>query len=209
MNCANHAEVENVAFCIKCGKPLCTQCARQVQASIYCENCLADSVNSRTAKKTSRTAGGGSPEAAFILGLIPGVGAIYNAEFFKAAFHLLIFGVLVTIAENTRGPGSALVQLLAFGFYAYMPFEAFYTAKKRKLALEGIDLETPFDRLNEQMGTVKDRELWGGIALVIIGTLFLLDNFEILQLHQVMKLWPALLILGGVFLIRRFKEGKT
>jgi hypothetical protein len=210
MNCANHAEVENVAFCIKCGKPLCAQCARQVQASIYCENCLAESVNSKTtAKKTSRTAGGGSPEAAFILGLIPGVGAIYNAEFFKAAFHLLIFGVLVSIAGNTHGPGSGLVNLLAFGFYVYMPFEAFYTAKKRKLALEGIDLETPFDRLNEQMSTVKDKELWGGIVLVIIGALFLLDNFEILQLYQVMKLWPALLILGGVLLIRRFKEGKS
>jgi hypothetical protein len=209
MNCANHADVENIAFCIKCGKPLCAQCARQVQASVYCENCLADSMNARSAKKTARPAGGGSPEAAFILGLIPGVGAIYNAEFFKAAIHLLIFGVLITIADNARGPGSGLAHLMAFGFYVYMPFEAFYTAKKRKLALEGIALETPFDRLNEQMGTVKDKELWGGIVLVIIGALFLLDNFEVLELHQVIKLWPALLILGGVFLIRRFKEGKS
>ena len=90
-----------------------------------------------------------------------------------------------------------------------MPFEAFYTAKKRKLALEGIDLETPFDRINEQMSQVKDKELWGGIVLVVIGALFLLDNFEVLHLYQVMKLWPVLLILGGVFLIRRFKEGKS
>jgi len=208
MNCVNHAEVENAAFCIKCGKPLCAQCSRQVQSSIYCESCLAENLGAKTEKKKTRTSGGTSPEAAFILGLIPGVGAIYNAEFFKAAFHLLIFAMLVTIADHARGPGGDLLGFMAFGFYAYMPFEAYYTAKKRKLALEGIDLETPFDRLNEQVAQIKNRELWGGIVLVIIGTLFLLDNFNVLRLSEVMKLWPALLILGGVFLIRRFQEGK-
>lgn len=208
MNCANHAEVENVAFCIKCGKALCAQCTRHVQASVYCENCLAENMSAKTERKTKRTAGGSSPEAAAVLGLIPGVGAIYNAEFFKAGFHILIFVTLVTIADNAAQPAEMLFHFLAFGFYIYMPFEAFFTAKKRKLALEGIDLETPFDRLNEQMGHMKDRELWGGIVLVIVGALFLLDNFDVLRLNQVMKLWPALLILGGVFLIRRFKEGK-
>jgi hypothetical protein len=209
MNCANHADVENIAFCIKCGKPLCAQCARQVQASVFCENCLAENLNPRTERKTKRTAGGGSPEAAFILGLIPGVGAIYNAEFIKAAIHILIFFTLVTIAGNAHRPGEMLLNFLAFGFYVYMPFEAYYTAKKRKLALEGIDLETPFDRINEQVGQVKDKELWGGIALVIIGGLFLLDNFNVLHLSEVIKLWPALLILGGIFLILRFREGKS
>src|SRR4026207_1648246 len=100
MNCANHAEVENTAFCIKCGKPLCVQCARQVQSSVYCENCLAASVGSGTAarpdydpaKSGTQKAGGCSPEAAFILGLIPAVGAIYNAEVFKAAIHMGVFG---------------------------------------------------------------------------------------------------------------------
>ena len=208
MNCANHADVENTAFCIKCGKPLCAQCARQVQSSVYCENCLAENMNAKTEKKAPRKAGGTSPEAAFFLGIIPGVGAIYNAEFFKAAFHVLIFATLVTIADNARS-GEGLLHLLAFLFFVYMPFEAFYTAKKRKLALEGIDLETPFDRINDQMNQVKDKELWGGIALVVIGALFLLDNFEILHLYEIMKLWPVLLILGGVFLIRRFKEGKS
>ncbi len=207
MTCANHAEVENSAFCIKCGKPLCAQCARQVQGSIYCEDCLAENVNARTEKRETRKAGGNSPEAAFILGLIPGVGAIYNAEFFKAAFHVLIFATLMTIADNARDPAGVFLHLFAFGFWVYMPFEAYYTAKKRKLALEGIDLETPFDRVNEEMSRVKDKELWGGVVLVVIGALFLLDNFDIVRLSEIMRLWPALLILGGVFLIRRFKEG--
>jgi len=219
MNCANHAEVENTAFCIKCGKPLCVQCARQVQSSVYCENCLADSMGSKSTPRsdyaasgsssTTQKAGGASPEAAFILGLIPGVGAIYNAEFFKAAIHLVIFAFLVSLADNTHGPGSGFLHFMAFGFYVYMPFEAFYTAKKRKLALQGIDLETPFDRLNEQLGEFHNRELWGGLILVAIGVVFLLDNFEVVTFDKIQKLWPIIPMAVGALLIRRFTQGKS
>jgi hypothetical protein len=152
-------------------------------------------------------AGGTSPEAAFFLGLIPGVGAIYNAEYFKAALHLLIFGTLVTIVDSSGRNGGPLFGLFAFGFYAYMPFEAYYTAKKRKLAREGINLITPFDQLNEQMGQFGGMELWGGIGLVLAGSLFLLDNFEIVSLEEIGRFWPALLILAGVAFIGRFLKG--
>jgi hypothetical protein len=206
MNCANHVEVENIAFCIKCGKPLCAQCVRQVQASVYCESCLADTISGKTVKPKVQSVAGGSPEAAFVLGLIPGVGAIYNAEYFKAAFHLLVFGTLITIADNAGHRWVPLLPLLIFGFYVYMPFEAYYTAKKRKLAREGIVLETPFDRVNEAFGGIGDKELWGGVVLVALGTIFLLDNFDLIRIDQVARFWPALLIAGGVFLIARFKS---
>src|SRR5262245_21629803 len=212
MNCAYHADIENSAFCIKCGKPLCPECVRQVQSSVYCESCLAESVGGGTTPKpaaTSQPIGGASPEAAFLLGLIPGVGAIYNAEYFKAAVNLLIFSTLVTLANNVGYSGETLFGFLAFGFYVYMPFEAYYTAKKRKLAKEGINLITPFDQFNEQFGRFHNTELWGGLALVLIGGLFLLDNFNIVSLHEVGKFWPALLILAGVLLIRRFQRGKN
>ena len=41
MNCANHPDVEKVAFCRTCGKPLCANCTRSVHGVIYCESCLA------------------------------------------------------------------------------------------------------------------------------------------------------------------------
>jgi len=152
-------------------------------------------------------AGGTSPEAAFLLGLIPGVGAIYNAQYFKAALHLLIFSTLVNLVDSAGNSAGPLFGFLAFGFYAYMPFEAYYTAKKRKLAREGINLITPFDQLNEQMGQFGGMELWGGIGLVLAGTLFLLDNFDIVSLERIGRFWPALLILAGVAFISRFLKG--
>ena len=41
MNCANHPDIEKVAFCRTCGKPLCASCTRSVHGVIYCESCLA------------------------------------------------------------------------------------------------------------------------------------------------------------------------
>ena len=41
MNCANHPDRERAAFCQNCGKPLCTECVRNVGTSVFCEPCLA------------------------------------------------------------------------------------------------------------------------------------------------------------------------
>jgi Domain of unknown function (DUF5668) len=87
-----------------------------------------------------------------------------------------------------------------------MPFEAYYTAKKRMLGAQGVMLETPIDRLQQQFGSVKDRELWGGIALVVIGGLYLLGNLDVFDLHRIARLWPVALVVVGVWLLKKHQE---
>ena len=203
MNCVYHAEAPNVAFCIHCGQPLCNDCIRKVQGSVYCEKCLGEIVEDKTIKKEIHNVAGNNPGAAFALGLIPGVGAIYNGEFVKAAIHILIFGTLVSVADATD---AALFSLGAAAFYFYMPFEAYYTAKKRMLGTQGVVLETPIDRLQQQFGTMKDRELWGGIALIVIGALYLLGNLDFFDLHRIARLWPVGLVALGVWLLKKHQE---
>src|SRR5437868_1908357 len=145
MNCVYHAEVPNVAFCIRCGHALCNECVRNVRGSVYCETCLAEAVEGKSAAPPPPAVKremivGTNPGVAFALGLIPGVGAIYNGEFVKAAVHILIFGTLVSLADATD---AALFGLASAAFYFYMPFEAYYTAKKRMLGAQGIMLDTP------------------------------------------------------------------
>jgi len=220
MNCVNHAEVPSAAFCIRCGHALCTECVRNVRGSVYCETCLADMVGNASAGEKSGTATnkpplqqkkvtlGTNPGAAFALGLIPGVGAIYNGDFLKAAVHVLIFGLLIQLNDNAGRFGEPLFGLATFAFYMYMPFEAYYTSKKRKLAAEGIDLDTPIDHFHRQFGEFKDRELWGGVALIIIGAIFLADNFNIIHFERIGELWPLLLVGLGIWMLKRY-QGKV
>jgi len=190
-----------------------------VRGSIYCESCLAELVTGTSASAPGAAPGpnpsgdtakkkelvyGSNPGAAFALGLIPGVGAIYNGEFVKAAVHILIFGTLVSLSNATD---AALFGLASAAFYFYMPFEAYYTAKKRMLGAQGVMLETPIDRLQQQFGSVKDRELWGGIALVVIGGLYLLGNLDVFDLHRIARLWPVALVVVGVWLLKKHQEG--
>ena len=46
---------------------------------------------------------GPNPAAAAVLGLIPGVGAMYNGQFIKGFIHVVIFAVLVTAPANSTG----------------------------------------------------------------------------------------------------------
>jgi hypothetical protein len=91
-----------------------------------------------------------------------------------------------------------------------MPFEAYYTAKKRKLAAKGVHIDTPIDRfheqLNEHLGGIKDKEMWGGIGLIVLGTLYLLDAFRLISFHGAERFWPVVLIVAGVILLLRSRE---
>jgi hypothetical protein len=75
-----------------------------------------------------------------VLGLIPGVGAMYNGQLFKGLIHVVIFAVLVSITDHY-----AIFGLFIGGWVLYQSFEAFHTAKARR---DGLPLPDPFG-LNE------------------------------------------------------------
>ena len=119
MNCANHPERERVAFCQNCGKALCQECARTVGTAVFCEPCLAARIAGAPGSSAGvppYTAPGASippmppppptgepnPGLAALLGFIPGVGAMYNGQYAKGIVHLIVFAVLVSLADEHR-----------------------------------------------------------------------------------------------------------
>ena len=88
-----------------------------------------------------------SPGLAALLGLIPGVGAMYNGQFAKGVVHLTIFAMLVSLSNNV----SDIFGMFVAGWIFYQSFEAYHTAKARR---DGLPLPDPFglndigDRLN-------------------------------------------------------------
>src|SRR5215207_9853935 len=127
MNCANHPDQAAVAYCRSCGKPLCVSCERPAQGTIYCQEHYPVAQPAGAGVPPGATAAppppgaspygaAGSPYAygpnpyvansnvspglAFLLGLIPGVGAIYNGQYAKGLIHAVIFGIVISIQSS-------------------------------------------------------------------------------------------------------------
>lgn len=138
-----------------------------------------------------------SPGLAFVLGLIPGVGAIYNGQYLKGLVHAIIFGLLISLAnavEHTAG--QPLLGLMCFCFYCYMPFEAYHTAKKRQAGV-------PVDEWSSLLAQRRysSRAPLGPILLIMLGVLFLLDTLRVIEFRELARFWPVLLIVVGAFML--------
>jgi hypothetical protein len=137
-----------------------------------------------------------SPALAFLLGWIPGVGAIYNGQYIKGLVHAVIFGLLVSLISSAEGGAQPLLGITMAAFIFYMPFEAYHTAKRRQMGL-------PVDEWSSLTGTGRfsNRAPLGPILLIAIGVLFLLDTLHLLEFREIARFWPVLLIVIGVYML--------
>ena len=185
---------ETRGFCRNCGTPLTAETLRDVSGTLYCEPCMARLVTQPAPPQAA--AGAGSPVLAAIMGVVPGLGAVYNSEYAKALIHFLIFVGLITTA-NHGGP-QPLTGLMIAGLFVYMPVEAYLTARakmygqKPPTALGGWETRGPI----------------GPILLIAFGVLLLMDKFGILDLDRLSEYFlPVLLIVGGVLWMMRRRSG--
>src|SRR2546423_4428189 len=116
MNCAIHTQTPAAAFCRTCGKALCENCKRDVMGAIYCEPCIAVRLQGTGVTPVAVVQGIPSPGIAAWLGMIPGVGAMYNGQFIKAFIHVVIFAVLIVAADHS-GPAEPFFGLLIGCFW--------------------------------------------------------------------------------------------
>jgi hypothetical protein len=140
MDCVNHSGVNATAYCQNCGKALCSGCVRNAAGGqIFCEPCWT-AWQSVQGTYVAVPAGAPHPVLAAFLGLIPGVGAMYNGQFIKGLVHVVIFAVLVS-AAHVYG----VFGIFIAGWIFYQVFEAYHTAKARR---DGEPLPDPLG-LNE------------------------------------------------------------
>ncbi len=196
MKCAVHPEVDATGFCRNCGKPLCPECTRDVKGALYCETCVASAISAQMA--TPAVKPDVNPGAAAALGLIPGLGAVYNGEYMKALIHVAVFGgIIAALSSDLPGELDAFLGIALGCFYFYMPIEAYRTAKARQLGQP-----QPPDLVQ-----VEGRKPIGAIILIGLGVLFLLANFHLLEREWFSKAWPVgLIVLGGWILMDRMRK---
>jgi hypothetical protein len=141
---------------------------------------------------------GASPGLAFLLGLIPGVGAIYNGQYVKGLMHVIVLGILISIVNTGDASGGLepLFGMMIGVWVFYMAFEAYHTAKKRQLG-QPVD---EFSSLVSLHGRPSQFPVAPAV-LIAVGLLFLLNNMEIIRFSQFIRYWPIALIALGVYML--------
>jgi hypothetical protein len=141
-----------------------------------------------------------SPGLAFVLGLIPGVGAVYNGQYAKGLVHVVILGSAISVMSSGAVSGfEPLFGLLISCFWFYMAFEAYHTANKRRAGEPVDEFSSVFPRPASRGAAA--RVPVGPIVLIVLGALFLLSNLEIIDIRKLLRYWPALLIVMGIYMI--------
>ena len=220
MNCAVHADTEASGYCRNCGKAMCAACSHKVRDVLYCEDCLAQHVGLPSVAPpagalpvvTTDPGGfaspipaaqkqGGAPVVAFLLGFIPGLGAVYNGEYNKAIIQVVVFGAIILGIASDLGEGiqGFLIFALVIAPF-YMAIDATRSAKARAT---GQPLADPFENWS-------GRRPLGPIILIGIGALFLLNNFGFFDFFRVRQIFVPLLLIGvGFFMLKNRVSGKS
>lgn len=145
MDCVNHTGVNATSYCQSCGRALCAECVRNAAGGqVFCEPCWT-AWHSYQQPFAAPPPGAPSPAVAGVLGLIPGVGAMYNGQFIKGLAHVMIFAVLVTMTSALHGGLEVFFGLCIPAWIVYQAFEAYHTALARR---DGQPLPDPLG-LNE------------------------------------------------------------
>ncbi|MBI2687980.1 MAG: hypothetical protein HYX27_16855 [Acidobacteria bacterium] len=201
-----------VAYCRICGKSLTPEEQHAALGTIYCaEHVPADAPHPSPPPSSPWTVpasapppvtnpnapgpGAPSPGLAFILGIIPGVGAIYNAQYAKGLIHVLVFGMLISMANaDSVGDMQPLFAILIPVWVFYMAFEAYHTAKNR---LEGRQVE----EFSSVIPVRAEGPPVGPAVMIGLGIVFLLNNLGLLRFSQIFKFWPLVLIGMGIYML--------
>ena len=218
MNCQNHPEAPATAYCRACGKAVCEQCRRDAFGTVYCEEHIPAPASAPPPPAAAPPPAPGyaapvaaypppvqpvhghsdvSPALAFFLGLIPGVGAIYNGQYAKGLVHAVVWGALMSMANSDR-PASLepVFVMLVIAWWAYMAIEAHHTAQRLR---RGEPVDEYSSLMNLRGGP--NRVPVAAIGLIVLGVLLLLHTLDLLNFEYVIRYWPVLLILAGVYLL--------
>ena len=219
MQCPTCIETTVTAFCRHCGKGVCASCAVPYEGVPHCAECaealkaqsqaaleagappppppyappLSKSPRARTRFAVAEDAP--HPMLSGVLGFVPGLGAVYNGQYVKGLIHVILFGLLMTIATNVEHGLEALLVPLIAAFYLYMPIEAVRTAQAMRRG------ET-VDELSGLVGALfRDtaRSPAAGVAVIATGVVLLLFSLRVFSLRQIMPYWPLLVIALGVY----------
>ena len=200
MNCQNHPEVPATAYCRSCGKAVCDECRRDAFGTVFCaEHAPAPAAAppppapgpAFTPPPTGRRAPAGRCAGIRVRRCLAGPRAVprHDPRRGRDLQRPVRQGPgargdvrdPVSIADSRARPRHGVVfGMMAFAWWAYMVFEAYHTARKRRygepvdeyssmLNLRGGNDQVPFagdraDRARHTVAAAHARTCWISIT---------------------------------------------
>ena len=204
MNCAYHTKNISSVSCTECRKPLCPYCDHRIKGLPSCQDCIVTGVELLRVQSRSMhfpvVEKQPLPLLALILSLLcPGLGAAYNGQTAKAIIHFLLFVGLFQLAILSNG-----MEVFVLGFIGMWFYTALDSWRIAQMSQPGILSDTAEDILAQRSpdnfkiwGTV----LTGGIVLIVIGILLILQILFDLNRLLIKLIFPTLFIGSGLYLL--------
>ncbi len=194
MKCSYHPSVESQEICTVCKRPLCVECAHRVKGKPYCQECLVEGAEWAATVKGLKLPTD-SPRRAALCAIIPGLGAVYNNEYTKAITYFAVFAGLSVLGSRVHG----IFGFGAFVFLVFTIFEAYRTAEaKTRSRIQAVAVP-------EQPSSHDKTVIGWGIILIVLGLIFLLQNFVNFYFE---RFWPLIFVLLGAYLVYRSIESR-
>ncbi len=151
-----------------------------------------------------------SPALAAILSMMPGLGQVYVGYYQRGFIHAIVVASLITLLASGGGGVGVLIPLIALFmafFWLYNIIDAARRASLYNQVLAGNpSIEMPHDfEMPSMRGSIA-----GGVAMLVIGFILLLNTRFGVSLEWVEYWWPvAPMIFGGFLLYRAIRDRQS
>jgi TM2 domain-containing membrane protein YozV len=141
--------------------------------------------------------------AAIISAIFPGAGFFYIGNFLKGVAYIIIFALLIGLEVhaseyNSRAMEIVVLGILIAGFYIFQIVESFNDAGRTGQRAEAI-VEGGKERIS----------LFGSFFILILGVVFQMERLDFIELWDIIRLWPLLLVALGAKLIFDYSKHKV
>ncbi|HJQ26660.1 MAG TPA: hypothetical protein VKA60_22275 [Blastocatellia bacterium] len=199
MYCAYHTQSAARIQCGNCHRGLCPACDHRIKGYPYCQDCIVMGIESLSYRRDQQRHSKRRARLAALCAFIPGMGAVYNRQNFKAVVHFVGIVGLFNLPKLHILPG--LFALAGLVVYIASMIDAYRTAER---IAQGESAEANEARFKRQLAKQAPAI---GITLIALGALTIIRLLQPFAFVNPARLLPvALIILGGFLLTRYFKR---
>jgi hypothetical protein len=130
--------------------------------------------------------------------MLPGLGQVYVGYYQRGFINIIVISATITLLANDMGPLSPLLGIFLSFYWLYNIVDAVRLASFYNEALAG----TASDPLRDQrIKAGPGGSMVGGILLVLVGFILLLNSVADVSLEWLEDWWPLLPMGLGVYLL--------